>query len=86
MALFESVSLWRLALRSYMLMIGLEQQSPLTVDQDVGSQILLQHHVCLYVTMIMDYTFGAVSQLQLNVFLIRVAVVMVPLHSNRNLT
>jgi hypothetical protein len=50
-----------------------------------NSQLLLQHHVCLDTAMLPSMMRMTVSQLQLNVFFIRVALEMVSLHSNKNL-
>jgi hypothetical protein len=52
---------------------------------------LLQHHVCLHATilpamlMIMDSTTESLSKPQQNAFFVRVAMVMVSLHSNKTL-
>lgn len=55
------------------------------------SQLLLQHHVCLHATMlpalmIMDSTSETLTMHQLNVFFIKVALIMVSLHRNRMVT
>ena len=56
----------------------------------LSSQLLLQSHLCLDAAMlpalmIMDRTSEPVSQTQLNVVLIRVALVMVSVHSFKTL-